>query len=112
MALPLTLNEVYAHVHREEGRRGVMNPASSIKKSTLVSSSSKGGRGSFMGRGRNRSTYLSDDRDRLKCEHRGRFRYTKDQCWDLHGRPPDLAPRPSSRSGFGSGCGGGQFREQ
>lgn len=92
MGHPLNLNEVYAHIHHEEGRCGVMTPTSSIEKSALVSSSSRGGRGSFMGNGRGcRSTYSSDDRDRLKYEQCGCFKHTKDQCWDLHGRPPNLA---------------------
>lgn len=74
MAIPITLNEVYAYVHREEGRREVMNPAPSIEKSTLISSSSNGHRGSFMRRGHSgRSTPLFDDRNRLKCEHCGQF---------------------------------------
>lgn len=75
MGHPLTLNEVYAHIHHEEGRREVMTPASSTKKSALVLSSSRGGRGNFMGCGRGgRGT--SDDRDRLKCEHCGHFKHT------------------------------------
>jgi len=107
MGHPLTLNEVYAHIHRE-GRRGIMTPVPSIKKSTLVSSMSRGGCGSSMDCGRGgRSTYSFDDRDRLKCEHCGCFRHTKDECWDLHGRPPDVAPRSSSHGGFSTGRGGG-----
>lgn len=96
----LTLNEVDAHVDREEGQRGVMIPVPSIEKFALVSNSSRGGRGG-------RSTYSSDDRDRLKCEHCGHFRHTNDQCWDLHGRLLDLAPRSSTCGGFGNGREGG-----
>lgn len=107
MTHPLTLNEVYAYVHREESRRGVMNPTPSIEKSALVSSSSRGDRGGFIGRGRgSKSSYLSDDRDRLKCEHCGRSRHTNDQCWDLYRRPPDLISRSPSHGGFGNGRGG------
>lgn len=72
------------------------NPTSLIEKTALVSSSSRGGHGSH---GRGKSTHLSDDRDRLNCEHCGCFKHTKDQCWDLHGLPPDLTSRPSSRGG-------------
>lgn len=45
MHLLHSLVEVYAYVHREERRRGVMSLAPSIEKSTFVSSSSIGGRG-------------------------------------------------------------------
>lgn len=41
MNLP-PLNEVYAHIHKEEGKRGVMNPSSSVEKLTFISSSSRG----------------------------------------------------------------------
>lgn len=113
MGHPLTLNEVYAHVHYEEGQHGVMIPIPSVEKSALVSSSSRGCRGSFMGRDRcGRSTYSSNDRDRLKCEHCGHFRHIKDQCWDLHGYPPDLTPHFSPHGGFGNGQGGGRPSEQ
>lgn len=94
MGHPFTLTEVYAHIHREESRRRVMSLAPSIEKAALVSSSFRGGHGNSLGRGYGgRSTHLSDDRDFLKCEHCGHYRHTKDQCWDLHGRPLDLAPR-------------------
>lgn len=106
---PLTLNKVYVHIQREEGRRGVMNLAPSIEKSALVSSLSRGGRGNFMGRGRGgRPTHLFEDCDRLKCEHCGRFRHIKDQCWDLHGCPPDLATCFAPHGGFVNGKGGGR----
>lgn len=78
MGHALTLNEVYVHIHRE-GRRSIMTLTHSIEKSTLVSRTFRGGRGSSMGHGRGgRSTYSHDDRDRLKYEHCGRFRHTKD----------------------------------
>lgn len=40
--LPL-LNEVYAHIHREEGHQGMMYSPSSFEKSTLISTSTRGG---------------------------------------------------------------------
>lgn len=59
MAIPFTLNELYAYVHHEEDRRGVMNLAPSIDKSTLVSNLFRGGHSSFMGRSRSgKSTCL------------------------------------------------------
>lgn len=45
MHLLSLLNEVYAYVHREERRRGVMNSITSIEKSTLMSSFGRRGRG-------------------------------------------------------------------
>lgn len=30
---------------------------------------------------------ISNDKYWFKCEHCGRLRPTKDECWDLHGRP-------------------------
>lgn len=100
----LTLNEIYALVRHEERRRGVMILAPSIRKYALVSSSSRGGCGSSIGQGHGgQSTFVSDDRDHLKCEHRRNFRHTKDQYWDLHRHPHDLAPRSVSRSGLGGG---------
>lgn len=86
-----------------------MSLAPSIEKSALVSSSSRGGRGNFMGHGRGgRSAHLSEDRDSLKYEHCNRFRHTKDQCWDLHGRPPDLTTHSAPHGGFVNGRGGGR----
>lgn len=103
----LTLTEVYTHIHCKESRHEVMSLAPSIEKAALVSSSFRSGRGNSLRRGHgSKSTNLSDDRDRLKCEHCGRHRHTKDQCWDLHERPLDLAPRTTTRGGFGNGRGG------
>lgn len=70
MALPLTLDEVYAHNHKEEGRRGVMNMIPFIKKSALVSSSIRGDCSKFTKCGHGgQFSNSSDDKDRLKCEH-------------------------------------------
>lgn len=55
---------------------------STVEKTELISSSARGG-SSRCGHGVNFSL-SSDDRDRLKCEHCGRFRHTKEQCWHLH----------------------------
>lgn len=99
MGHPLTLTELYAHIHREESRRGVTSLAPSIEKAALILSSFKGGRGGIF-------VHLSDDCDHLKCEHCDHHRHTKDQCWDLHGRPPDLASCTTPRGGFGNGQGG------
>lgn len=105
MPLPLSLNEVYTYVYREERQRGVMNSVTSIEKSALVSNFGRGGRGGSVGRGRGGrfSSGGSDDRDRLKCEYCGRSRYIKDQCWDLHGKPHDLPSRPFQRGGSRGG---------
>lgn len=40
-----SLNEVYAHIHREDRCRDVMNPSPSFEKSAFVSTSPRGGRG-------------------------------------------------------------------
>lgn len=45
MNLSTFLNEVYAYIHREKRRQGVMNVPSPIEKSTLVSTFSRGGQG-------------------------------------------------------------------
>lgn len=66
----------------------MMNIIASFEKSALVSTSTRGGHGGNTSRGRGFST--PDERDRLKCDHCGRLRHTKDQCWDLRGRPQDL----------------------
>lgn len=109
MGHPLTLIEVYAHIHYEESRRGVMSLTPFIEKVALILSSFRGSRGNFLGRGRGgRSAHLSNDRDRLKCEHCGRHRHTKDQCWDLYGCHLDLASRTTTHGGFGNGRGGGR----
>lgn len=90
-----------------------MTLGSSIENSTLVLSTFRGGRDSFMGRGRGgRSTYFLDDQDRLKCEHHSCFRHTEDQCWDLHGCPLDLALWSPSCGGFNTGRGGGRLGGQ
>jgi len=79
MAPPLTLNEVYAHIHGKEGQRGVTNLIPSIEKLALVSSSIIGDRSKFIGRDRgNRFSNSSDDKDQLKCENFGRSPHTKD----------------------------------
>lgn len=87
-----------------------MNLPSSIEKSTLVSTTTRGGRGGNSWRGcGGRQNFTFDERDRLKCKHCGRSRHTKEQCWDLHGRSLDLPPRLFQRGGSGNGRGGGRF---
>lgn len=72
-----SLNELYVHIHKEEGKRGVINVQSVVKKSAFISTFSQGGRGdSTCGCGGRFSTY--DDCDCLNCEHCGRCRHTKD----------------------------------
>lgn len=51
----------------------------------------------------------TDDNDKLKCKHCGRYRHTKKQCWELHGRLNDLPSCRFQRGGSGSGQGGGRF---
>lgn len=59
-----SLKEVYVHIHREEGRQGVINVTTSFKKSTLVSASTRGDRGDNTRRGRGgRVNLTSNDRD-------------------------------------------------
>lgn len=62
-----------------------------VEKSAFISTSQQGGRGGSCGhRGGVRSVFNGDDMYKLKCEHCGRSRHTKDTCWDLHGRPWEL----------------------
>lgn len=77
-----------------------------INCSVLVSSSQRGGRGSFRGCGDGgRGGVSYDDRDKLKCEHYGRSKHAKENCWDLHDCPqPDLQSRPQPCS-FSGGRG-------
>lgn len=85
-----SLNEVYSYVQEEEDRRHAMlnpPPPPSFEKSTFISSTQHGGRGGFRGRGSSRGSFSDgrggfsgDDRDKLKCEHCGHFRYIKDTC--------------------------------
>lgn len=86
-----SLDEVYTHIHRDDRHRGVINNSPFIEKLALVSISTRGGN-SGHGRG-GRSNFHFDDRDRLKCEHCGRFSHTKKQCWDLHECLLDLLSR-------------------
>lgn len=66
MNLSSSLDEVYAYVHREEKRRGVMNQLPSIEKSALVSTSTRGGQGGNIGRGcGGRFSYSSNDKTTL-----------------------------------------------
>lgn len=105
----LSLNEVYAHIHRDDRRRGVMN-LSLTEKSTPMPTSIRGGRGGNFGRSHGgRQNFTSNDRDRLNCEHCGLSRHTKEQCCDLHRRPLDLPPRLSQLGGSGNGRGSGRF---
>lgn len=46
-----SLNEVHDHIHREEGRRGVMNMPYVVEKSVFLTTSSRGGRGGSSTRG-------------------------------------------------------------
>lgn len=105
-----SLNEVYVHVHREERHHGVMNLSPIFKKYALIFTSIKGSKGknSWHGRG-GRSMPSSEDMDKLKCEHCGQYRHTKEQCWELHGHPHDLPTRGFQRGGSSSNMGGGQF---
>lgn len=74
-----SLTEVYAFVHKEELRTGIMNISSTFEKLALVSSSTKGGCGVHGGHGLGRRYNLaSNDRDRLKCGHCDRSRHTKE----------------------------------
>lgn len=82
-----------------------MNLISTVEKAALLSNSTQGSSGG-------RLSNSIDDKDRLKCEHCGRSRHSKDQCWDLHEHPPNLNPCPfqqggSRSSGRGGICFGG-----
>lgn len=93
----LSLSEVYSYMQEDDGHQHAMlssPPPSSIEKSAFISSTQRGDRGGSHGRGGGgrgsfqdgRGSFSGDERDKLKCEHYGRFRHTKDNCWDLHGR--------------------------
>lgn len=58
-----------------------------VNRSTLVITSQRGGCGSFRGRGGGCVGASQENRDKLKCEHCGRFRHTKETYWNLHGHP-------------------------
>lgn len=75
-------NEVYTHIHKEEGPRGVMNLSSAVEKSTFISTSCRGGNGGSFTCGRGGHFVTSDDCDRLKCEHCGKSRHLKDLMQD------------------------------
>lgn len=107
----LPLDEVFSYLSQEEDRRNLMTQSSQpiIDRSALVSSIQRGGRGSFRGRDHGVSPY--DDKDKLKCEHCGPSRHTKETCWDLHGRPPGPPQQfqPQTQRGRGGFRPQGQF---
>lgn len=80
MPLPPSLMK-FMHMYIERKDKGVMNVSLAVEKSALVSSSVRSGRGdpSEHGHGGKFSPSF-DDRDKLKCEHCGRSKHTKDQC--------------------------------
>lgn len=64
---------------------------SSIEKSAFIISSQRGGQGASRGRGGGcRGGFSGDSKDKLKCEHCGRSKHTKDTCWDSYGRPQEF----------------------
>lgn len=98
------------YAHREGRQRGLMNLSALVEKLALVSTFTRRGRGGTTGHGRGgRFSNSSDDRDRLKCEHCGQSRYTKDWCWELYGCPQDLSSHQFQQDGVGSGRGDGLF---
>lgn len=102
-----TLSKVYTHLHREERHCSAMLQAPRIEQFVLVSSSQGGRRsGSGGGKGKGRTNFLSNDHDKLKCEQSSHFFHTKENSWDLYGKPPPL------REGMGGLCGSfhGGFR--
>lgn len=72
-----SLNEVYGHVHREEGRRRVTNMSFAVEKSSFISISTRGSCGGSFTGGHGRCFGTSNDRDHLNCEYCGRSRRTK-----------------------------------
>lgn len=100
-----SLSEVYSYVQEEEDCQHAMfspPPPSSIEKSVFISSTQHGGRRGSRDRGGGgrgsfqdgKGSFSSDERDKLKCEHCGRFRHTKNNCWYLHDRPQEFQSRP------------------
>lgn len=70
---------MYAYIYREEEHYGVINLSSSFEKSTLIFTSTRGGRGGNNEHGRGgKMNFISNDQNRLKCEHCGRLRHTID----------------------------------
>lgn len=68
-----------------------MSQPQTVERSALVSSSQRGGSGDSAGRGRDHYNMMINDRDKLECEPCARLRHTKDNCWDLHGKPPQYS---------------------
>ncbi|XP_078170329.1 uncharacterized protein LOC144564596 [Carex rostrata] len=91
LSLP-PIGSVYYAVQREETRKRMMEVSvgEAEKVGMVAEYGPMRGRGRGFnqgGRGRGRS---SSDRDKLKCSHCGKMRHTKEECWDIVGRPPHI----------------------
>lgn len=85
-----SLYEVFTHLSQEEDRRHLMVQPQQfvVNHSTLVTTSHRGGRGFFhCCSGGGYGVAPQEDSVKLKCEHCGCFRHTKETSWDLHGHP-------------------------
>lgn len=80
---------MFSYLAQEEDRCNLMTqPQQPIIDQSALVSSSCGGRGSYHSHGGvSRGGVSQDNRDKLKCEHCGCSRHTKEMYWDLHGRP-------------------------
>jgi Integrase core domain/GAG-pre-integrase domain/gag-polypeptide of LTR copia-type len=105
LSLP-PIGSVYYVVQREETRRKMMEMSvggdEKMRMIAEIGPMKDRGRSSHQGgRGRGRT---SIDRDKLKCSHCGRQRHTKDECWDIIGRPPHIGRGRKAFSATGEGA--------
>ncbi|KAH9753027.1 protein kinase domain-containing protein [Citrus sinensis] len=82
--LPST-REVFSYVKREESRKNVMMGGSSAENSALISVTPEA---PLIGGTKNLKK--SDEKDRVWCDYCHKPRHTRDACWKLHGKPPNL----------------------
>ncbi|KAH9657194.1 retrovirus-related pol polyprotein from transposon RE1 [Citrus sinensis] len=82
--LPST-REVFSYVRREESRKNVMMGGSSAENSALISVTPEAPLVGGI-----KSLKKSDEKDRVWCDYCHKPRHTRDACWKLHGKPPNL----------------------
>ncbi|GAV72659.1 hypothetical protein CFOL_v3_16147, partial [Cephalotus follicularis] len=69
-----SLRQAYAYVQTEESRRCAMILSNTQDIYALVANPTQ-------------KTKETIDRDQIRCDHCGKTRHTKENCWKLHGRP-------------------------